>query len=57
VYRRLGGTRGPDKSRALYYFLLEEEMKIINWEQDFFVHHKIKSAVKRLEFVSVRCYI
>ena len=29
-------------------------MKIINWEQDFFVHHRIVSAVKRVEFVSNR---
>ena len=26
-------------------------MKIINWEQVFFVHHRIVSAVKRVEFV------
>jgi len=29
-------------------------MKIINWEQVFFVHHRIVSAVKREEFVSDR---
>jgi hypothetical protein len=29
-------------------------MKIINWGQGFFVHHKIVSAVKRVEFVSDR---
>jgi hypothetical protein len=29
-------------------------MKIINWEQDFFVHDRIVSAVKRAEFVSDR---
>jgi len=28
-------------------------MKIINWEQDF-VHHRIVSAVKRVDFVSNR---
>jgi hypothetical protein len=33
---------------------MEEETKIINWEQDFFVHHRIVSAVKRAEFVSNR---
>jgi len=27
-------------------------MKIISREQDFFVHHRIISAVKRVEFVS-----
>ena len=29
-------------------------MKIINWEQGLFVHHRIVSAVKRVEFVSDR---
>ena len=29
-------------------------MKIISWEQDFFVHQRIASAVKRVEFVSDR---
>jgi len=32
---------------------MEKETKIINWEQDFFVHHRIVSGVKR-EFVSNR---
>jgi hypothetical protein len=29
-------------------------MKIVNWEQGFFVHHRTVSAVKRVEFVSDR---
>jgi len=29
-------------------------MNIIVWEQDFFVHHRIVSAVKTVEFVSGR---
>ena len=29
-------------------------MKIISWEQGLFVHHRIVSAVKRVEFVSGR---
>ena len=29
-------------------------MKIINWEQVFFLHCRIVSAVKRVEFVSDR---
>jgi hypothetical protein len=32
---------------------MEKEPKI-NWEQDFFVHHRIVSAIKRTEFVSDR---
>ena len=27
-------------------------MKIINWEQVFFINHRIVSAFKRVEFVS-----
>ena len=33
---------------------MEKEIKIISWEQDFFVHHRIASAVKRVEFASDR---
>jgi hypothetical protein len=33
---------------------VEKEKKIVSWEQDFFVHHSIISAVKRVEFVSDR---
>ena len=33
---------------------MEKELKIISWEQDFFVHQRIASAVKRVEFVSDR---
>jgi len=29
-------------------------MEIINWEQDSFVHHRVVSAVKRVQFVSDR---
>ena len=29
-------------------------MKTINWEQVFFVHHRLVSAVKRIEFGSDR---
>jgi len=32
---------------------MEKETKI-DWEQDFFVHHRIVSAVQRVEFVSDR---
>jgi hypothetical protein len=37
-----------------YNFQYGKEMKIINWEKDFFVNHRIISAVKRVEFVSDR---
>jgi len=33
---------------------MEREMKIINWEQDFFIHHRIVSEGNRAEFVSDR---
>jgi hypothetical protein len=33
---------------------MEEETKIINWEQNLFVHHRIVLAVKWVEFVSDR---
>jgi len=33
---------------------MEKETKIKSWELDFFVHHRIVSAVKRVEFVSDR---
>jgi len=34
-------------------FLIEDETKIVTWEQNFFVH-RIISAVKRVEIVSDR---
>jgi len=37
-----------------YSFFMGKEMQIISWEQGFFVHHRIVSAVKRVEFVSDR---
>jgi hypothetical protein len=42
------GQRGHSKST------MEREMKIISWEHVFFVHQRIASAVKRVEFVSDR---
>jgi len=35
-------------------FFAGKEMKIINWERVFFVHRRIVSAVKKVEFVSDR---
>jgi hypothetical protein len=49
---RLGRTK--EKLRAGdYNFFKENEMKIINWEQEFCTHRKV-SAVKRAEFVNDR---
>jgi hypothetical protein len=33
---------------GVYIFSMEKETKIIDWEQDFFIHHRIVSAVKRV---------
>jgi len=33
---------------------MEKEMKMINWEEDFFVNHRTVSAVKGVEFVNDR---
>ena len=47
------GQRGHSKSRGLYFFSMEKETKIINWEQGFFfVHQRIVSAIKRVKVVS-----
>jgi len=58
-------TRGTVRD-WITVFYMEKETKIINWEQDF-LHHRMASAVKRVEFVSdrvlyivlrgLRCYI
>jgi len=47
-WKKGGKLRAED-----YNFCMEEETKIINWEQDFFVHHRIVTAVKRVEFAVV----
>jgi hypothetical protein len=52
MYRRIG-EKGALYEQGLHFFM-EKETKIINLEQDFFVHHRIISAVKRIEFVSDR---
>ena len=52
--RRLDGTKGTQKEQGIIIFSMEEEMKIINREQDFFVHHRIVSPVKKVEFVRDR---
>ena len=45
--------KGHCKNRGLN-FSIEKETKIINGPQEFFVHHRIVSAGKRVEFLSDR---
>ena len=52
--RRLGGTKGGTLRAGDNIFSMEKETKVMNWEQDFFIDHRIVSAVKRVEFVSDR---
>ena len=47
-------TEGAQQERGIIIFSMEKETKIVNWEQDFFVHHRIASELKRVEFVSDR---
>jgi len=42
------------REQGIIVFFTENEPKIINWEQDFFVQHRIALAVKTVEFVSDR---
>jgi hypothetical protein len=43
------GQRGLYKVQGIIIFFYGEETKIINYEQDSFVHHR---TVKRVQFVS-----
>jgi len=45
---------GRVREQGIIIFSMEKETEVISWEQDFFVHHRIVSAVKRVEFVSYR---
>ena len=47
------GQKGHGKSRGLYLFLLTRKRKSPNGNK-IFAHHRIVSAVKRVEFVSDR---
>ena len=47
------GQRGHSKGRGLYIMSMKKGKKFINCEK-IFVHHKIVSAVKRVEFVSYK---
>ena len=46
--------KGGTVEQGILIFSMEKETKIINWEQDFFVGHRIVSVVKRVAFVSDR---
>jgi hypothetical protein len=48
------GQGGHSKSMGLKFFYMRREIKIISWEQVCFVHHRIISAIKRVEFISDR---
>ena len=45
------GQRGHCKSRGLYFFSMEREMKNHQLGTGFFVHHRIVSAVTRVDLV------
>ena len=47
------GQRGHNKSRGLYFFLWKRNENN-QLRAEFFVHHRIVSAVKIVEFVSNR---
>ena len=47
------GQKGNRKSRELIFFLWKRKRKS-SIENGIFVHHRIVSAVKRIEFVSGR---
>ena len=48
------GQRGHRGEQGVIFFPMEKETRIIIWEQVSFVHHRIVSAVKRVEFFSDR---
>ena len=54
MYRRFGGTKGAPYEQGTIISSMVKEMKIISWEQNFFVHQRTASSVKRGEFVSDR---
>ena len=48
------GKSGGTVRAGDYIFSMAKETKIMNWEQDFYVHHRIVSGVKGVESVSDR---
>jgi hypothetical protein len=53
LYRRLDGTRAALSLQVIVHSSMEMGMLIIT---GFFLHEAIILAVKRVEFVSERCY-
>ena len=53
------GQKGHCRSRGLHFSMWKRKRKSSIWSRFFFVHHKIVSAVKRVEFVSdkVSCIV
>jgi hypothetical protein len=43
-----------DKEQGIVFFCVEEETRVINLGTGVFVHHRVVSAVKRVEFISDR---
>ena len=52
--RRLGGTNRQSKSRGIIIFFYTKGNENDQMRTGFFVHQRIASAVKRVEFVSYR---
>jgi hypothetical protein len=54
VYRRSDGRREALNGQRIIYFSMDTGMGIISWGQVFFIHKRILSAVRRVEFISDR---
>jgi hypothetical protein len=48
VCRKLGGINEARYKQRIIIFSVRKERKIINWDQDFFEHHRLVLAVTRV---------